>query len=157
MCDVDELSSALNDFINTGDGLLASSSYLANDVNDFVLKHVGGMFDIVAAYCKLFARLHVLTRSNMNQLIQANYRHKSIQELHDKLENLEDRWNCFLEDVDQRLKADTQLVKHDLTDGDSGLLCKDIELINADDGSTTCLGNYLQRPWLIVVLLRHFA
>jgi len=136
--------------------LTKSRSRFAEDPNEFVGRiggHLGGCMQQYARYLKA---LDVTSREEVEALFKANFQDKKVQACFDELEEAEEAWNEFVRLVDSNLYK-------------SGGQTKPVEE-GKHVPETTTLVNFKEesillkdlvpsdeRPYLHLVLLRHFA
>lgn len=147
---IETLSTLLNSLLEQ------AKQNVQESLESFVSDKVRQLGQAIGGYFKCFNALHVTTREELESKWKACYQNKDVRETVDNLLEVEESWNDFLRNVDEKLDGGVVTGDEPVVVGSTAPL--DITLFNIDTESPTTLSEFnIGSNNLLLVLLRHFA
>uniref|UniRef100_A0A2C9LHP9 Uncharacterized protein n=1 Tax=Biomphalaria glabrata TaxID=6526 RepID=A0A2C9LHP9_BIOGL len=121
--------------------------------DEFLSQKIGKLFQVVGLYRQAFEKLNVKTKSEFDGLARRYFSSPEVRDAFDEITQSERDWDEALEEIDKTLNTSVAV---QLKEGDT--LPLEMTAVNARSKENVTLASFVHsQPFLLMVLLRHFA
>ncbi|XP_033498299.1 uncharacterized protein LOC117266957 isoform X1 [Epinephelus lanceolatus] len=153
---------ALKTFVGSGKALLdlAEKESREGSLQEFIRQKIRieqrqSLLGLIEAAADLYRSLSVKRKKDAENLWRQNNHCAALQEAVRDFEQLEVRWDAFLQRLDDELQLSAKILDRE---HQPRCISPDISLIDARTGGTATLGNYLGKgKKILLVLIRQFS